>query len=35
LGDCVVLLSEDMQHGLDMNGKRIVNPFMPDAPSRG
>lgn len=35
LADCVVLLSEDMQHGLDVNGTRIVNPFMPDAPLPG
>lgn len=35
LADCAVLLSEDMQHGLDVNGTRIVNPFMPDAPSPG
>jgi hypothetical protein len=35
LGDCPVLLSEDMQHGLDVNGTRIVNPFMLDAPSPG
>jgi len=34
LGDCAVLLSEDMQHELDVNGTRILNPFMPDAPSR-
>jgi predicted nucleic acid-binding protein len=33
LGDCAVLLSEDMQHGLDVNGTRIVNPFTLDTPS--
>lgn len=27
LAGCAVLLSEDMQHELDVNGTRIVNPF--------
>ena len=35
LGDCAVLLSKHTQHGLDVNGTRILKPFMPDAPSPG
>ena len=30
--DCAVLLSEDMHHGLDVDGTMIVNPFAKDAP---
>ncbi|MGH8502159.1 MAG: PIN domain-containing protein [Gammaproteobacteria bacterium] len=30
---CVLLLSEDMRHGLDVDGTRIVNPFADDAPA--
>jgi predicted nucleic acid-binding protein len=26
--DCAILLSEDMQHGLEIEGLRIVNPFL-------
>jgi predicted nucleic acid-binding protein len=29
--ECNILLSEDMQHGLDVNGTRIINPFAEDA----
>ena len=31
--NCALLLSEDMQHGLDVDGTRIVNPFADDAPA--
>lgn len=31
--NCVLLLSEDMQHGLDVDGTRIVNPFADGAPA--
>lgn len=31
--DCVLLLSEDMQHGLDVDGTRVVNPFAEGAPA--
>lgn len=31
--DCSLLLSEDMQHGLNVEGTRIVNPFAADAPA--
>lgn len=30
--DCNFLLSEDLQHGLDVAGMRVVNPFATDAP---
>jgi predicted nucleic acid-binding protein len=30
--DCEWLLSEDLQHGLDVAGMRVVNPFAMDAP---
>ncbi|MBK9325793.1 MAG: PIN domain-containing protein [Hydrogenophilales bacterium] len=30
--NCPVLLSEDMQHGIDVEGTRIINPFAADAP---
>ena len=30
--DCAVLLSEDMHHGLDVEGTLILNPFAKDAP---
>ena len=30
--NCAVLLSEDMHHGLDMDGTLIINPFAADAP---
>jgi predicted nucleic acid-binding protein len=26
--ECAILLSEDMQHGLEIEGMRIVNPFL-------
>lgn len=29
--DCSLLLSEDMRHGMEIDGMRIVNPFAPDA----
>ena len=29
--DCAILLSEDMQHGLELDGLRIVNPFLADS----
>lgn len=28
--DCVILLTEDLQDGLDIDGLRIMNPFSPD-----
>ncbi len=28
--DCAVLLSEDLQDGLDIEGLRVTNPFSPD-----
>lgn len=31
--NCALLLSEDMQHELDVDGTRIVNPFAGDAPA--
>jgi predicted nucleic acid-binding protein len=31
--NCGVLLSEDMQHGLNVDGTVIVNPFASDAPA--
>jgi predicted nucleic acid-binding protein len=31
--DCSLLLSEDMQHGLALDGMQIVNPFAADAVS--
>lgn len=31
--ECALLLSEDLQHGLDIDGRlTIINPFAPDAP---
>lgn len=30
---CAVLLSEDMQHGFQLRGVRVVDPFRPDAAS--
>ncbi|MBI5329563.1 MAG: PIN domain-containing protein [Betaproteobacteria bacterium] len=29
--DCAVLLTEDLQHGFEVEGLRIVNPFLTDA----
>lgn len=31
---CSVLLSEDLQHGMDFAGVRVVDPFRSEAPSR-
>lgn len=31
--NCALLLSEDMQHGLNIDGTRIINPFAADAPA--
>jgi predicted nucleic acid-binding protein len=28
---CDLFLSEDMQHGMDVDGVMILNPFLPDA----
>jgi predicted nucleic acid-binding protein len=28
LADCGVLLSEDLQHGQDLDGLRVINPFL-------
>ncbi len=33
--DCALLLSEDMQHGLNIDGMIIVNPFASNAPTPG
>lgn len=35
VADCAVLLSENMHHGLDVNGTRIVNPFAPEVKPQG
>lgn len=34
-GNCPMLLSEDLQHGIDVEGTRIINPFAADAPQPG
>ena len=31
--DCRILLTEDMQHRLEVDGVLVLNPFAPDAPS--